>query len=205
MKPIIVTPGQRFGRLILIREVERAASGRRRFEFLCDCGGIIVTDMSWVKAGKTSSCGCYRKENTSQAFTTHGDTRSPEHRTWVHINQRCRNEEDPDYKYYGGRGITVCERWRFSFENFLTDMKRRPSPKHTLDRRDNDGPYSPDNCRWATRLMQSRNQRRTIMIDYKGDRMTLIEASQKEGLKYSTVLQRYHCGDVGEVLFRPVK
>lgn len=89
----------------------------------------------------------------------HGDRYTPEYKTWLHIKQRCMNIKDRDYKNYGGRGIKVCERWLGDYRLFLKDMGKRPSPKHTIDRKDNDGDYEPTNCRWVTRGIQAINKR----------------------------------------------
>jgi len=102
---------------------------------------------------------------------------------------RCRNPNVKAFKDYGGRGITVCERW-FSYENFLADMGRRPSPVHSIDRKDNDGNYEPSNCRWATKIEQSYNTRATTKLRYKGRELTLLDAARLSGVPKATISQR---------------
>src|SRR6266436_4499546 len=106
---------------------------------------------------------------------THGLTETADYASWCDMLTRCYNPRFNGYKYYGGRGITVCERWRHSFENFLADMGVKPSLKHSLDRIDCNGPYSPDNCRWATRLEQNANQRRIKLYTFGGETRHLKE------------------------------
>lgn len=107
---------------------------------------------------------------------------------WGAIIQRCTNPKTPQFKDYGGRGITVCERWK-SFANFAADMGSRPAGK-LLDRRDNDKGYDPDNCQWVTRQEQNSNRRNCIMVDCDGERVTLREYCRRKGLKYRPIVKR---------------
>lgn len=116
--------------------------------------------------------------------------RPPEYGTWNAIKQRCHNPNNPAYANYGGRGIKVCARWRRSFTAFLGDMGPRPADKTSIDRIDNSKGYSPDNCRWATQAEQMRNTRATVMIEYKGRSMILIDWCEELGLDYNTMAQR---------------
>lgn len=154
--------GMQVGRLTVLNVAERTASGTR-WLCLCACGEkTIVYSFNLTSKSPTQSCGCLHREAVAAAATSHGDLRhgqrSPEHRIWDAMIQRCTNSNVKQYKDYGGRGITVTKRWR-KFENFLADMGRRPRPELTLDRKNNDRGYSKANCRWATRKEQQANRR----------------------------------------------
>jgi hypothetical protein len=165
-KPIV--PGQRFGRLVVLHHADKDRKGNWRWECVCDCGNRTQPPTYSLVRGETRSCGCLQLETRRQnkregSAPKHGHTvgrSTAEYRAWNALKTRCTNTNIPGYKYWGGRGITLCERWRDSFEAFLADMGPRPSPKHSLDRIDNDGNYEPGNCRWATASEQNRNQRR---------------------------------------------
>jgi len=123
--------------------------------------------------------------------TTHGMNKTPEHRVWCKIKHRCYNKNNQGYKNYGGRGIRVCKRWLESFEAFYEDMGDKPSDKHSIDRIDNDGDYTPDNCRWATKMEQMQNTRVAIKVKWKGEPLTLRQLSEKTGIKLRTLRDRY--------------
>ena len=150
--------GQRFGRLVAIKPIKERRYGKIIWECLCDCGKICFVVNSELYSGDTRSCGCLRIEKATKSFKTHGMTKTLIYDVWRSMNQRCHNPSNKSYKNYGGRGITVCDRWRHSFENFYADMGPCP-PGLTLERKNNDEGYSPENCCYATRKQQANNSR----------------------------------------------
>lgn len=131
-------------------------------------------------------------------------TATPEYRAWVAMRHRCYVKTTRDYANYGGRGITVCERWRESYDNFLADMGCKPSPRHSIDRIDNFGPYSPENCRWATQSEQNRNRRSCRLLEFQGRTQTLVAWVEEYGLTRQTVSYRLRRGwSLGRALTTP--
>ncbi len=150
----------RFGRLLVIGDGPRLY-GRMSVSLLvrCDCGREKVVAKSSLERGRTTSCGCFRSEVSGARTRTHGLARTSEYRVWSGIKTRCYNTNERSYADYGGRGIVMCESWKNSFAAFLSDMGKRPSLNHTIERRDVNGGYTPDNCFWMEGRFQPRNTR----------------------------------------------
>lgn len=184
--------GQRFGRLVVVSEAPKLPRKKAgtRWHCRCDCGKKITTETGALRSGHTQSCGCYHKDQVADASSTHGMTRSPEWRAWRAMVARCTVPTNGSYPNYGGRGISVCDRWR-TFENFIADMGPRP-PGTTLDRYpNNNGNYEPGNCRWATRSQQDSNKRTTVMVTFEGKTKTYSEWARELGTHPSVIRRRW--------------
>lgn len=188
IKPLDLN-GQTFGRLTVLNR-DGSQGSKARWLCLCVCGNTVLKTSNDLTSGNTRSCGCLRREMTAQKLATHGQTNSPEYRTWSKMKERVNNPSLDGYENYGGRGIRVDPEWENSFENFLDDMGPRPSAKHSIERVDNDGDYVPENCKWATQTEQVRNRRNTVRLDYCGRKVTLAELSEICGLSYMLLYKR---------------
>lgn len=176
--------GQRFGRLTVVAYIGSFAVGAR-WRCRCDCGNLTEVYRNNLVRNQVASCGCHKRETISALHKKHGMTGSPTFTTWSRMRDRCNNPNSEHYDRYGGRGIRVCERWASSFENFLSDMGERPKGM-SIERIDNDGPYSPENCRWATQKEQMRNTSRSVIFQGK----TMHQWSEELGIKYHTLTWR---------------
>ena len=197
-KPIDLT-GQKFGKLIVISG-GTGKDGRMSWLCLCQCGNEKIVPSIRLRDGTTRSCGCLRSESNrvTAAARVANDARrkDPLYHRWATMIQRCHNPANPHCRNYGERGIEVCDRWRTDFGNFLADMGRPPTGKHTIERIDNNGPYSPGNCRWALRADQLRNQRRSIIIEIDGRTQHAKEWAAELDISYQAITRRYRSGGI---------
>lgn len=201
MPPRIDLTGQTFGRLTVVgyHGGTRTPSGSitHRWACRCACGAESIAIGANLTRGHTRSCGCMRPEATAARSVTHGATigrgQTATYRTWVAMIARCENPARWQFKHYGGRGITVCTRWRESFENFLADVGARPSGL-SLDRIDNDRGYEPGNVRWATPREQTRNSRRAHVVEHDGERLPIVAWSDRTGIPARIIQQRLSRG-----------
>lgn len=198
--------GRHFGRRVVLSKAARHDTWNVR----CDCGTEGVARGNHLRSGAGSSCGCLKIERSAAARTTHGATtkhgKSTEYEIWAGMLKRCTNPRSRYYADYGGRGITVCERWLKDFAAFLADMGRRPSAAHSLDRKDNDVGYSPENCRWATRKEQNRNRRNNLILTVNGESLPAAAWEERMGLPKGNVSHRITAGwTPSEAVLTPVK
>ena len=182
--------GKRFGKFLVIglNHIKRLPKSHVAMWLCkCDCGNTKILKGQHVRRMK--SCGCTRGEGN----ITHGHSmngiQSPEYRCWSSMIKRCTNHKTKEYPRYGGRGITVCERWR-TFDNFIADMGKKPIGKMAIDRIDNNGNYEPGNCRWATYSEQMRNTRKTHLITFRGQTLCLRDWAKVVGINEMTLLYR---------------
>jgi len=185
--------GERNNRLTIISECGKDTWGKVIWECQCDCGKHIKTTYS--NFVNIFSCGCYSKEQASIRQKTHGQAGvTSEYNTWSSMKERCLNSNNPNYKRYGGRGITVCEKW-LNFEGFFEDMGVKPTPKHTIDRINNDGNYEQSNCKWATRKEQANNRSSNRIISLNGYNKTVSQLCDALNLKRTNVSYRINKGN----------
>lgn len=180
--------GKVFGRLTVIEKfypdeatITPSAKNRTHWRCLCECGNERVVLGKYLMKGDSTSCGCHSLERS------YGQTKNPEYCVWSGMKHRCYDKDNEKYPDYGARGITVCDRWLVSFSNFLEDMGKRTSPKHTIDRRDNDGNYEKSNCRWATSRQQTRNKRNNHWIEHNGMKMIMNDWAEYFGIDQSSL------------------
>ena len=188
--------GRTFGELVILFYAG-PIPGHQLWAVRCKrCGEESTARANNLLTGHTTTCGCLQADMRTSGVlrTTHGESRSPEWAVWQRMKNRCGNSSAKDFHNYGGRGITVCERWRNSFAAFIADLGKRQSRAHTLDRIDNDGNYEPSNCRWRTRKEQARNKRNNVHIVAKGESLLLTEWAAKLGIHHSVIINRIKRG-----------
>ncbi|MGA5670096.1 hypothetical protein ACPCTG_32020 [Streptomyces pseudogriseolus] len=180
--------GQRFGRLLVLAEAGRL-DGKVAWLCQCDCGKTMRTRGTLLRSGQSKSCGCTHGGHNA----THRMTGTRMHRIWHNMLNRVTNPKAKGYKHYGGRGITVCERWR-KFENFYADMASTYRDGLSIDRIDSNGNYEPSNCRWVTMDEQARNKRSNVLLTFHGHTLVMSQWARKLGIPYSRLAYRVSKG-----------
>lgn len=180
--------GRQFGFLRAIQRVNVPGARNAMWQCICSCGNFSVVAASNLISGCTKSCGCHAKRTAAKLLRgnthkqTHGMTGTPEYQAWTKLKLRCYDPNNHKYKDYGARGISVCGEWRESFEAFFKDMGRRPSARHSIGRRNNDGDYEPNNCSWETSKQQMRNARFNNIITIDNISMCVAEWCEALGV-----------------------
>lgn len=195
--PIDLT-GQRFGMLTVIEEtsphITSGGSKQRQWVCHCDCGNRTITTTQNLRSGDTRSCGCYEKRSKKENATIHGESRTKLHNIWKAMRKRCRNENSSDYKYYGGKGVSVCDDWNdyASFRNWALSNGFKDGL--TIDRIDSSCGYSPENCRWISIKEQSNNRTNNRRFTHNGENHTIAEWSEITHIPYHTLYMRLYHG-----------
>lgn len=184
--------GKKYGRLFTLEETRRGI--HLCYKCRCDCGNTLVVRSSQLATRHTQSCGCLKKEMMVARNTIHGccirKNRTPAYDTWANMIQRCHNPKTKRFQNYGGRGITVCEKWRISFADFLNDMGNPPSDRHSIERLDNDKGYFKSNCVWATDEEQANNKRTNRFITFRKQTKTVAQWTRELGFKTHLIRDR---------------
>lgn len=205
--------GKTYHYLTVVEELDRkvydngrSRTIRRRILCRCACGSFREYDLIPVHNGRIKSCGCMRSylaTGRNSPTHKHGLSHGRIWNVWKDMHRRCKDPKRKGYENYGGRGIAVDPRWD-DIAAFYEDMGDPPSAKHTIDRIDNDGPYSPENCRWATRRVQAQNSRRAKLLTHRGRTQPLVEWSRELGIPYNRIQSRLARGwDVERALTTP--
>lgn len=188
--------GKHFNRLTVIEELKsRSKDGDKVYKCLCDCGNYVYVIGKSLRNGNTKSCGCLRNEKLKYRVTTHGKSNTKMYAVWCSMKARCYNKNDKYYKDYGGRGITVCDKWRKDFMTFYDwAMNNGYKDNLTIDRISVNGNYEPSNCRWVDWNIQVNNRRNNVYLTYNGKTQTMSQWSNELDVPYSRLNMRRRRG-----------
>jgi len=181
--------GKRFGKWTVLR-FSHQYDKYLYWECRCKCRKTRIIKENDLKSGCITFCRCKTAKNLQSRYDMHGKSSWPECKVWRGMKSRCNDKDNPNFVYYGGRGISVCKSWQKSFENFITDMGRRPSSDYSIDRIDNDKNYEKGNCKWSTHSQQAGNRRKKRILTFDGKSLTLAQLARIAGIKYNKLLQR---------------
>ena len=191
MSRVIDISGNRYGRLLVLERFGKTGDGKATWKCVCACGREVVVSGKDLRSGNTRSCGCLQKETAASRHTIHSISSTRLYKIWMQMKERCYNPNTPQYKDWGGRGITVCDDWLNNVQAFYGwAMNNGYADDLSLDRIDNNKGYSPDNCRWATREDQCNNKRTNRLITYNGKTQTISQWADELGINYYTLQSR---------------
>lgn len=182
--------GDKIGLNTYIAEDRSHNDGRRHVFLKCNCGNLFSIQLNAIKSGHTKSCGCFRRNMVANNNFRHGLRKLPEYSLWLNMKQRCTNTKYKNFRIWGGRGITICNRWLSSFESFYNDMGKQPFKRAGIDRINNELGYSKENCRWASPKTQCNNTRRNVMISFNNEIKSAAMWAQELNLSYPKMM--YH-------------
>lgn len=207
MSKLIDLADQTFDRLTVIKRAKNDRWGQACWRCECICGNTVTATGNDLRSKNTKSCGCLNRELAAKRLFVHGMSKSHEYYSWAHMTGRCHNPTDKDFKHYGGRGITVCDKWRNSFVDFFNDVGKRPSPELTIERINNNHGYNPNNVRWANRHAQANNKRNNYKITLHSHTMTLAMWAKFTGINNQIVWNRINMlyWPPSKAIFTPVR
>lgn len=199
--------GREFGRW---RVLERGPNYGTGTTWVCECQcekkTVRTVQASNLRSGGSTGCDCVRIEKVRERVRKHGRTGTPEYYVWQQMKYRCTNEKNAAYADYGGRGIRVCDRWMESFEAFIEDMGNRPTKTSTIERRDVNGNYCPENCCWIEKKEQNKNKRNTAFVEVEGEKVRLQEVADEHGISNGALTYRVEQGmSVDDAVAQPVQ
>lgn len=207
---------RKYGRLTVLTCLGKDLKNNTWWKCACRCGNYSIVKQGQLSYGATLSCGCIRAESSRAAlklaqkakkiyFDKIGRVgKTPEYAVFRGMIQRCKNPKCPNWLDYGGKGIKVCKRWK-NFNAFIGDMGKRPSPKHSIDRKNNNGNYTPKNCRWATRAEQESNKRTSRFFTFNGETMIVARWAKRFKINRGTIGSRIRSGWHGSSVLKPAR
>lgn len=195
--------GKKFNKLTILEECKERKDRKKVYKCLCDCGNITNVVGTRLRSGTIKSCGCLISETSKKIHTKHGKRNTKLYNIWVELKRKCYKSNRKDYKYYGARGIKVCDEWLNNFQAFYDwAVNNDYQDGLTIDRINNDGNYTPDNCHWVDMKTQSNNRRSNVLLTYNGKTQTMMQWSEELHLPYNTIKHRHQkCWTDRECLF----
>lgn len=192
--------GEKFGRLTVLKRHGSNKKGQAMWMCECECGNIKIVNGSNLRTGHVMSCGCLNKELAKERFIKHNLRYTKIYNVWRDMKYRCENKNNPQYKDYGGRGISVCDEWHDFNKFYNWAIENGYDEKLSIDRINNNEGYNPSNCRWTNAKIQSNNKRNNLIVDINGEKYTVAQLSEKTGIGYEKLRLAYHKDNIMNIM-----